>query len=50
MSTGEVEVFAEKVSVLNTADPLPFPLSDKAELVGSLFFVYDHCVIRTCVF
>jgi aspartyl-tRNA synthetase len=47
LPTGEVEIGAESVEVLNTAEPPPFPLDSRAEADEPIRLKYRYVDIRT---
>src|SRR6201984_3106946 len=46
LPTGQVEVAADEVEVLSTADPLPFPIEDSAEVSEDIRLKYRYLDIR----
>ncbi|MBI2603080.1 MAG: aspartate--tRNA ligase [Deltaproteobacteria bacterium] len=46
VATGEIEIEAEDIAVLNTCDVLPFPITDKSDATESLRLQYRYLDMR----
>jgi len=46
MATGDIEIHADDLSILNTALPLPFPLDEEKEVSESLRWTYRYLDLR----